>query len=199
MEDLLFPHESLLNAKLRQEFTNLKGIGVWLTGYSGSGKTTLAVKLERLLVESALPAYVLDGDTIRSIFGAHLGFTKEDRAENIRIAGELARILVENGIIVIASFVSPFNVERDKVRRNFEQCDMKFLEVHISTPIQVCESRDSKGLYQKARLGEISDFTGISSPYEPPLNPDRTYDLSDLNSLDFAIKDLLELIINKIN
>ena len=143
---------------------------IWLTGLSGSGKSTIAVALERKLFDAGRLVFVLDGDIIRTGLCQDLGFSSKDRTENIRRIGEVARIMANSGLCVIVSFISPFRVDRDRVRdAMLEGC---FIEVFVNAPLEVCEKRDTKGLYARAIRGEIADFTGISSPYEPPVSPE---------------------------
>ena len=143
---------------------------VWLTGLSGAGKSTLAMGLERRLFDAGRNVYVLDGDIVRGGLCSDLGFSPHDRVENIRRIGEVARIMADAGLLVIVAFISPFRADRDRVRAAMPVG--RFTEVHVSTPLEVCEQRDTKGLYAKARAGELSDFTGISSPYEAPESPE---------------------------
>ncbi len=147
-----------------------KGLVIWLTGLSGSGKTTLALALEKELFSQGKFAMILDGDNIRSGINNNLGFTADDRKENIRRIAEVSKLFATAGIITIAAFISPTVEIRQMARGIIGEKD--YFEVYINTPIEVCEERDVKGLYEKARKGEISDFTGISSPYDDPLNPD---------------------------
>ena len=143
---------------------------IWLTGLSGSGKSTIAMALERKLFDAGRHVFVLDGDIIRTGLCQDLGFSSKDRTENIRRIGEVARIMANSGLCVIVAFISPFRVDRDRVRdAMLESC---FIEVYVNAPLQVCEKRDTKGLYARAIRGEIADFTGISSPYEPPVSPE---------------------------
>ncbi len=148
------------------------GATVWLTGLSGSGKSTVAVALERLLVTSGRPAYRLDGDNLRHGLNADLGFGADDRAENVRRAGEVARLLADAGVVAIVPLISPYRVDRDAARAAHVEAGLPFLEVFVDTPIEECERRDPKGLYVKARAGEITGFTGVDDPYEAPLRPD---------------------------
>ena len=143
---------------------------VWLTGLSGAGKSTLAMALERRLFDAGRNVYVLDGDIVRGGLCSDLGFSPDDRVENIRRIGEVARIMADAGLLVIVAFISPFRADRGRVRAGMPPG--RFTEVHVSTPLEVCEQRDTKGLYAKARAGELSDFTGISSPYEAPESPE---------------------------
>lgn len=145
---------------------------VWFTGLSGSGKSTIAVEVERRLAAAGRLCYRLDGDNLRHGLNGDLGFTESDRTENIRRTGEVCRLLVDAGVIVLASFVSPFRADRDAVRAMHRSAGMPFLEVHVEVPIEVAEQRDPKGLYRKARAGEIRGFTGIDQPYEAPDRPE---------------------------
>ena len=148
------------------------GATVWLTGLSGSGKSTVAVALERLLVEAGRPAFRLDGDNLRLGLNADLGFSAEDRDENVRRAGEVARLLAEAGVVAIVPLISPYRAGRDRARAVHVEADLPFVEVFVATPIELCEQRDPKGLYAKARAGEITGFTGIDDPYEAPASPE---------------------------
>ena len=142
---------------------------LWLTGLSGAGKSTLARELERVLRARGWHAFVLDGDTLRKGLNADLGFSPQDRAENIRRSGEVAGLFAEAGIIAISAFISPYRADRDRVRMAHAAV---FHEIYISAPLEVCEARDPKGLYRRARAGQIAQFTGVSAPYEPPLAPE---------------------------
>ncbi|MDP2631948.1 MAG: adenylyl-sulfate kinase [Candidatus Uhrbacteria bacterium] len=146
------------------------GFVIWLTGFSGSGKSTIAKLLERRLKDSGVNARILDGDVLREGLNCDLGFSKEDRSENIRRAYEVAHILIDSGVTVISAFISPYRSDRERAR----ECvgSERFIEVHVDCPIDICESRDPKGLYAKVRSGEISNFTGINDPYEVPEDPD---------------------------
>lgn len=149
-----------------------KGMVVWITGLSGSGKTTLAFALEKKMIESVagMTARVLDGDLLRNSLCSDLGYSDSDRSENIRRAGEVVKLFVDVSISVVAAFISPFRKDRDSVRNSLPPG--RFVEVYLDCPLKVCEKRDVKGLYKKARDGKIANFTGISSSYEPPLNPE---------------------------
>ncbi|MFE5333203.1 adenylyl-sulfate kinase [Embleya sp. NPDC056575] len=148
------------------------GATVWFTGLSGSGKSTVAVIAERLLVERGVTAYRLDGDNVRLGLNGDLGFGAEDRTENIRRVGEVARLFADAGVVAIVPVISPYRADRDRVRALHARDGLPFLEVFVDTPIEECERRDPKGLYAKARRGEIGDFTGISAPYEAPEKPE---------------------------
>ena len=166
----LFWTRGKVTADQRARRNGHAGSIVWLTGLSGAGKSTIAVELERALFEQGRQAYVLDGDNLRHGLCADLAFSEADRVENIRRAGEVAALLADAGVIAIAAFISPFRAGRDAVRGAVPA--ERFLEVYVNAPLEVCEARDAKGLYAKARAGEIPAFTGISSPYEPPLSPE---------------------------
>ncbi|MFN2519049.1 MAG: adenylyl-sulfate kinase [Jatrophihabitantaceae bacterium] len=149
-----------------------RGLTVWLTGLPGSGKSSVAVELERRLVASGRPAYLLDGDNLRHGLNADLGFSATDRAENVRRVGEVAQLLADAGVVAVVSLVSPYRVDRDKVRAVHAAAALPFVEVFVDTPLQVCEARDPKGMYAKARAGQIAGFTGVDDPYEAPASPD---------------------------
>jgi adenylylsulfate kinase len=166
-----------VTAEQRRELLGHGAACLWLTGLSGSGKSTLARRVERRLVERGALAYVLDGDNLRLGLNKNLGFSAADREENIRRAGEVARLFTEAGVIVLTAFISPFRADRDLVRALFAE-GAPFIEVHVATPLEVCEARDAKGLYKRARAGEIKEFTGIDSPYEAPLSPEIKVDTS---------------------
>lgn len=164
---------------------------VWFTGLSGSGKSTLANKLEEQLFAQGIHSYVLDGDNIRQGINRDLNFTEEDRTENLRRIAEIAKLFVDAGIVTIAAFIAPLAAEREKIR-SIVGAD-NFVEIYVSTPIEECEKRDVKGLYKRARLGEIPHFTGISSPYEAPKNPDLEIDTSKIE-VEEAIVSILNVI-----
>ncbi len=148
------------------------GATIWLTGLSGSGKSTVAVVVERLLVEAGRPAYVLDGDNVRHGLNADLGFADDDRAENVRRLGEVAKLLADAGLVALVPAISPFRAGRQAVRAAHDQAELPFLEVHLATPLAECERRDPKGLYAKARTGELAGLTGVDAPYEMPEGPE---------------------------
>ncbi|KAL7076149.1 hypothetical protein ACQ4LE_004750 [Meloidogyne hapla] len=149
-----------------------RGCTLWFTGLSGAGKTTIAFALEKTLIKLGIPSYGLDGDNVRHGLCKNLGFSKTDRSENIRRVGEVAKLFGDSGMVVLASFISPFRVDRDFARRIHQEADIPFFEIYVNTPIEICEARDPKKLYKKARAGEIKGFTGVDSAYEPPLEPD---------------------------
>ena len=163
-------HPHKVSKKQRSAMKKQKPCILWFTGLSGSGKSTIANAVEAKLHEMGKHTYLLDGDNIRRRLNKDLGFSDEDRVENIRRIGEVAALFVDSGLIVLSAFISPFREDRDRVREMVEEGE--FIEIFVDTPIEVCEKRDPKGLYKKARAGEIEEFTGISSPYEPPLKPE---------------------------
>jgi bifunctional enzyme CysN/CysC len=148
------------------------GATVWFTGLSGSGKSTVAACVERSLVAAGRPAYLLDGDNLRHGLNADLGFSAADRTENIRRVGEVARLFADAGVVALVPVISPYRADRDRVRAIHDGVGLPFVEVFVDTPLAVCETRDPKGLYAKARAGEIRGFTGIDDPYEAPAEPD---------------------------
>jgi bifunctional enzyme CysN/CysC len=147
-------------------------VTVWFTGLSGSGKSTVAAEVERLLVEAGRPAYLLDGDNLRHGLNGDLGFSADDRSENVRRVGEVARLFADAGVVALVPVISPYLADRARVREIHRMADLPFVEVFVDTPIDVCEQRDPKGLYAKARAGEITGFTGIDDPYEAPTDPE---------------------------
>ena len=182
-------HNLTIDRNKLERMRGHRGMVIWFTGLSGSGKSTLANAVNEVLHLDGLSTYVLDGDNIRHGLCKDLGFSDEDREENIRRIGEVANLFMNAGIITITAFVSPFNNDRNKVRKIIGSKD--FIEVYCSADIDVCERRDTKGLYKKARLGEIKEFTGISSPYEAPANPELVVDTGSLN-----LNDSVEEVIN---
>lgn len=162
--------DRLLQREHKEALLGQRGVAVWMTGLSGSGKSTIAIELERRLHDAGRYAVVLDGDNIRTGINANLGFSDADRTENIRRIAEVAKLFVQHGAVVVCSFVSPTIAIREQARTIIGAGD--FLEVFVDTPLEECERRDVKGLYAKARRGEIADFTGISAPFEAPPNPD---------------------------
>ncbi|CAK0747040.1 Adenylyl-sulfate kinase [Gammaproteobacteria bacterium] len=161
-------HEGHVGRAHRENLLQQRGATLWFTGLSGSGKSTTAFTLEHQLIERGHLAYVLDGDNIRHGLNKNLGFSAEERAENIRRIGEVSRLFADTGIISITSFISPYRADRAMVRAMHQADGLPFLEIHMSTSIEVCERRDVKGLYKKARTGQIKNFTGIDDPYEAP-------------------------------
>ncbi|MCL1137634.1 adenylyl-sulfate kinase [Shewanella pneumatophori] len=193
MSDIVW-HQHSIDKQSRAEQKGQNPILLWFTGLSGSGKSTLAGALERALFDAGFHTYLLDGDNVRHGLCKDLGFSLDDRDENLRRVGEVAKLMVDAGLVVLSAFISPTREERERVRALFE--DGQFIEVHVSTPIEVCEARDPKGLYSKARAGEIKDFTGISAPYEVPTAAELTIDTSkgDLTNQVRALLDYLAAI-----
>jgi adenylylsulfate kinase len=171
-------HEGHVTRAARETLLKQKGCTLWFTGLSGSGKSTIAFTLEHALVQMGKLAYVLDGDNIRHGLNKNLGFSAEDREENIRRIAEVARLFADAGVITLTSFISPYRKDRNLVRKLHEEGKLPFLEIYVSTPIATCESRDPKGLYRKARAGQLTSFTGIDDPYEKPASPELTIDAS---------------------
>ena len=171
--------------------SSISGTVVWLTGLSGAGKSTIAEALELELRQKQVPVYVLDGDKVRTGLCSDLGFSPEDRKENIRRIGELARLFADAGLICIVAFISPYRSDRDRARAMLPAG--KFIEVYLSTPLEVCEQRDVKGLYAKARAGLVSEFTGISAPYEAPLKPELEL-RTDKLQLNQCVSDVTALL-----
>ena len=196
MAENLYPiFEKMLQRKDREALLKQKGIMIWFTGLSGSGKSTLAIALERELYKQGILCRILDGDNIRSGINNNLGFSEADRTENIRRIAEVSKLFVDCGIVTIAAFISPTHAIRRMASEIIGEDD--FLEVYVSTPIEECERRDVKGLYAKARRGEIKEFTGISSPFEAPEHPFISIDTSR-QSLADSVKVLLEAVSPKI-
>ncbi len=165
-------HAGEVTREQRWAATGTRGATIWLTGLSGSGKSTIAAALEQRLVAAGIPAYMLDGDNLRHGLNGDLGFSEADRAENVRRAGEVARLFADAGVVAIVPLISPYVADRERVRTRHAETDIRFIEVFVDTPIEECERRDPKGLYKKARAGELKNFTGIDDPYEPPPHPD---------------------------
>jgi len=182
-------HEGKIGKKQRESLLNQKAVLIWFTGLSGSGKSTLARELEKRLFERKNLCFVLDGDNIRHGLNGDLGFSADDRKENIRRIGEVCKLFVNAGLITISAFISPFRTDRNNIRQDLKLG--KFIEIYVKCPLEICEQRDVKGLYAKVRLGEIDDFTGISSPYEEPLNPEII-----INTSEESIKTSVEKIMN---
>ena len=170
-------HVGDVTREQRESLLGQRGVTIWLTGLSGSGKSTVAVAAEKKLVEMGKAAYVLDGDNVRHGLNSNLGFSPDDRTENIRRIGEVAKLFTDAGMIVLTSFISPYRADRDQVREKMNHGD--FVETYVSASVETCEGRDVKGLYKKARAGEIPEFTGISAPYE---EPDKAELILDTNS-----------------
>ena len=167
-------HEGDISRDERWKALKAKGATVWFTGLSASGKSTIASAVEQALVNAGVNCYRLDGDNVRHGLNKNLGFSADDRAENIRRIGEVARLFADAGVVALTSFISPYVLDREEVRRLHRVAGIDFIEVYVDTPLEECEKRDPKGLYKKARAGEIKGFTGIDDPYEAPSNPELT-------------------------
>ncbi|MEW7973491.1 MAG: adenylyl-sulfate kinase [Candidatus Thiodiazotropha endolucinida] len=189
MDDNIYWHHATVTRERREKMNLHRAKLLWFTGLSGSGKSTLAHALEERLHQRGCRTYVFDGDNVRHGLCRDLGFNIEDRTENIRRIGEMSKLFVDAGTIALTAFISPIRKDRDNVRRLFQKND--FIEVYVKASIETCESRDVKGLYKKARAGEIPNFTGISSPYEIPENPEIVIDTED-RDIDECIDSLLE-------
>jgi len=172
-------HHSSISREDREKLLNQKGVVIWFTGLSASGKSTIAHVVEEKLYDQGILTYVLDGDNIRHGLNKNLGFSPEDREENIRRIGEVGKLFADAGIIAMTAFISPYRADRDQARSL--HAPGKFIEIFVDAPLSVLEDRDPKGLYKKARAGEIPEFTGISAPYEAPENPEIHLDTSKMN------------------
>lgn len=188
-ENIVWHHGELTHAERCRQL-KARGCTLWFTGLSGSGKSTIASALEGELVRRGVFAYRLDGDNIRHGLNANLGFSASDREENIRRIGEVAKLFADAGVIAITSFISPYRADRARVRALHEAAGLPFVEVFVNTPIEVCEARDPKGLYKKARAGEIKGFTGIDDPYEAPERPEI-----DLKTAEGSVADSVARLI----
>ncbi len=184
-------HSATVTRERRQSRNKHKSVVLWFTGLSGAGKSTLAHAVEEQLYQLGCSTFVLDGDNVRHGLCGDLGFSKEDRVENIRRVGELAKLFLEAGVMTLTAFISPFRSDRELVRSLMPHGD--FLEIYCECPLEVCEDRDVKGLYKKARAGKISDFTGISSPYEEPQKPELIIHTSQYE-LEVCVGQVIELL-----
>ena len=193
----LFWSEGRIDQRVRMERNGHRGTVIWLTGLSGSGKSTLARALETNLFHRHMQVYVLDGDNIRHGLNSNLGFTPDDRVENIRRVAEVAKLMADAGLVVITSLISPYRLDRTRARNAILNGDVEFIEVYVAAPLQVCERRDPKNLYKRARSGEIKDFTGIDAPYEEPENPEITIH-TDRESVKESVGRLLDFLIPRL-
>jgi len=187
-------HHATVTRERRETLNGHKGAIVWFTGLSGAGKSTIAHAVEERLHQMGCRTFVFDGDNVRHGLCADLGFSQENRSENIRRIGEMAKLFTDAGVITLTAFISPFRTDRERVRNIVRAGD--FLEIYCRCSVEECERRDVKGLYRKARAGEIKDFTGISSPYEDPIRPDLILD-STILSIDSCVGHVLELLVQK--
>ncbi len=196
MTDNIYPiYDRIMTRQDKEALLKQRGMMVWFTGLSGSGKSTIALAVERELHRRGILCRILDGDNIRCGINAGLGFSAEDRKENIRRIAEVGKLFVETGIVTLAAFVSPTNEYRQMARNIIGSED--FIEIYVSTPLEVCERRDVKGLYARARRGEVKDFTGISAPFEIPEHPAMSVDTSR-QPLEESVKQVINMIANKL-
>lgn len=184
-------HHATVTRERREAQSGHRGAIIWLTGLSGSGKSTLAHAVEEFLYQRGCRTFVLDGDNVRHGLCSDLGFSAKDRQENIRRTGEMAKLFMEAGVIVLAAFISPYQADRERVRGMVGHGD--FIEIYCDTPIEICESRDVKGIYKKVRAGEIAEFTGISSPYQMPTSPELTVN-TGASPLDACVQQVVREI-----
>lgn len=186
-------HSATVTRARREAQNNHRGAIIWFTGLSGSGKSTLAHAVEEALHQKGCRTFVMDGDNVRHGLCNDLGFSEKDRQENIRRIGEVAKLFMEAGVVVLTAFISPYRADRNRVRKMVDEGD--FIEVYCDAPIGICEKRDVKGLYKKARAGEINEFTGISSPYEKPESPELVLN-TGVESLDDCVQDVMNKIVS---
>lgn len=191
----IIPHKHNIDKEARNKLNQHKSFVVWFTGLSGSGKSTVANALEQQLYERNIRTYILDGDNVRAGLNADLDFTEEGRVENIRRIGEVANLFVHSGVVVLSAFVSPFREDREKVKQTVGA--ENFIEVFVDCPLEVCEQRDVKGLYKKARAGIIKNFTGISSPFEAPEAADVVVH-TDTEDLETSVLKVLKVVLEKL-
>ena len=184
-------HAPAVTRERRAEVFGAPGATVWFTGLPASGKSTLAVALEAALLEGGRGAYLLDGDNLRHGLNGDLGFSADDRAENVRRTGEVARLFADAGLVALVSLVSPYSAGRQRVRGRHESDGLRFIEVYVNTPLEECERRDPKGLYARARAGELRGFTGIDGPYEPPERPEL-----ELRPLEHGVADAVAAVMS---
>jgi len=189
-------HEGNMSRNERWEALGAVGSTVWFTGLSASGKSTIASALEQTLVNQGVNCYRLDGDNVRFGLNKNLGFSADDRAENIRRIGEVAKLFADSGALALTSFISPYRADRDAARALHDEAGMRFFEVFVDTPIEECEKRDPKGLYKKARAGEIKGFTGIDDPYEAPANAELVLTTAG-KSVDECVKECIDMLVRE--
>ena len=187
-------HAASVTRERRNQLNNHKSVVIWFTGLSGSGKSTLAHSVEEILFSKGCRTYVLDGDNVRHGLTSNLGFSNEDRKENIRRIGEVTKLMMEAGLIILTAFISPFREDRIAVRNLISDGD--FIEIYCKASLETCEARDLKGLYKRARLGEIKNYTGINSPYEIPDNPELIIDI-DQESLEESVSKIVSFLQKK--
>jgi adenylylsulfate kinase len=195
MKNNIFNHEYEINRNDRCDLNNHNSLVIWFTGLSCSGKSTLANELDKYFYAKGIHTYVLDGDNVRKGLNQDLFFSKQDRKENLRRIGHVANLFVDAGIVCIAAFIAPFTEDRNFLKEIIGPDN--FIEIFVNTPLEICEQRDIKGLYKKARIGEINDFTGVNAPYEVPLNPDLVIDTSK-ESINESINRIVDFMGDKI-
>jgi len=195
MQENVIPHNFSISKEDREAIKGHKPLLLWFTGLSGSGKSTIANAVEKVLVSKHVHTYTLDGDNVRKGLNTNLSFSPEDRTENIRRIAEVANLMIDAGLVVLAAFVSPYKKDREDIQNIVGASN--YVEIFINTPLSACEERDVKGLYAKARKGEIANFTGISAPYEAPQNPAIEIDTTDVSVAD-AVAIILKHIENKL-
>ncbi len=181
-----------INRAQREKLLGQRGVCLWLTGLPASGKSSIAREIEKMLFERNILSYVLDGDNIRHGLNSDLGFSADDRSENIRRIGEVAKLFVDAGLVIITAFISPYRRDRQRVRDLLEKRD--FIEIYVKARLETCEQRDAKGLYKKARRGEITEFTGISAPYEEPENPELILDTDQTTHIADHAKTVVDYL-----
>jgi adenylylsulfate kinase len=191
----LYPIQTKIDAAKRHELLNQKPLLIWFTGLSGSGKSTLAVQLEAMLYDRGFKTYLLDGDNIRTGLNRDLTFTEDGRVENIRRIGEVGKLMLDAGLVVLSAFISPFEADRNQVKKIAGA--ENYFEVFVDTSLEICEQRDVKGLYKKARAGEVKNFTGIDSPYEKPTKPNIVIETSK-TSIEDATERIYKLVEPKV-
>jgi adenylylsulfate kinase len=191
MENFIIPHKGVITKEDRQTLNGHRSTIIWFTGLSGSGKSTLATKLEEMLFEKGVKTYILDGDNVRLGLNRDLGFTAKDREENIRRIGEVARLFVEAGMIVMTAFISPYRKDREFVRSLVDQDE--FIEIYVKCPLEVCEQRDIKGHYKMARQGIIKNFTGVDDPYEEPKHPEMVVETERM-TVDESVEGIIRFL-----
>ncbi|MDL4838963.1 adenylyl-sulfate kinase [Aquibacillus rhizosphaerae] len=187
-------HDSAVTKEQRQEQKKHKSAVLWFTGLSGSGKSSVSVELEKRLYDLGVHSYRLDGDNVRHGLNNNLGFSQEDRTENIRRIGEVSKLMIDAGIVTLSAFISPYREDRDKVREILDADE--FIEVYVKCSLEACEERDPKGLYKKARAGEIKGFTGIDDPYEEPVNPEVIVK-TDKQTLEESVQVIIDYLYEK--
>lgn len=195
MQENVIPHDFTIDKAERSSQKGHSSLLIWFTGLSGSGKSTIANALEKALFVKGVHTYTLDGDNIRKGLNNNLSFSPEDRTENIRRIAEVANLMIDAGLVVLAAFVSPYIEDRQNIKKIVGE--KQFVQVYVNTPVEECEKRDVKGLYKKARAGEITNFTGISAPYEAPVDPDIEIDTTKTN-IEEAVSMIMETVEDKI-